>query len=138
MRDADKAIGNLNIKFGWGWLFLAILLAMGMGLFSFTPDWLGGYTALPRRFLRLAHISFMALSLTNVLYGLCIDRVSLPITAKKIGSYCMVLAAVLMPFTCLLSMFDSFFQKLFFIPALSCAAAIFIMAWGQLKKQVIP
>ena len=66
-------IGRTNIKFGWCWLFVGLLEAMGIGLFAFNPDWLGGYVSLERRLLRLSHIAFMALALTNILYGLCIE-----------------------------------------------------------------
>ena len=58
-----ETIGRLNVRFGWCWLFLGVLQAMIIGLFAFSPDWLGGYTSLTRRFLRLSHISFIALPL---------------------------------------------------------------------------
>ena len=127
-------IGAINIRFGWCWLFTGILMAMWLGLFAFNAEWLGGYASLTRRFLRLSHIAFMALSLTNVLYGMCIDSINLPVKVKKTGSYCMITAAVFMPVICLLSMVDVFFQSFFFIPALSFACAIFIMSLGQLKR----
>lgn len=127
-------MGRINIKFGWCWLLIGILVAMWMGLFAFKPDWLGGYTSLPRRFLRLSHIAFMALALTNVLYGLCIDSANVSIRLKKIGSYCMIIAAVTMPIICLFSICNSFFQSMFFIPALAFICAVFIMAIGQIKR----
>lgn len=126
-------IGKINIVFGWCWLFIGILEAMLIGLYAFKSDWLGGYTSLPRRFLRLSHIAFMALSLTNVLYGICIDSVKLTEFLKKSGSYSMIIAAISMPIICTLSIFSNFFQFFFFIPALSFACAIFIMAFGQIK-----
>ncbi len=130
----DKKIGKTNIKFGWCWLFIGILEAMWIGLFAFQEDWLGGYTSLARRFLRLSHIAFIALSLTNILYGLYIDSINLPQKAKKTGSYTMIIAAVFMPSLCLLSIVNTLFQSFFFIPAVSFAVAIFIMALGQLKR----
>lgn len=130
----DKSIGRINIKFGWCWLFIGLLEAMWIGLYAFTPGWLGGYTSLARRFLRLSHIAFMALPLANVLYGLCIDSAELSDRIKKIGSYSMIIAAIFMPAICLLSMSNSFFQSLFFIPALSFTCGVFIMAFGYVKK----
>jgi len=62
----NKHIGKINITFGWCWLFVGILEAAWIGSFAFQPDWLGGYASLTRRFLRLSHIAFMALSLTNL------------------------------------------------------------------------
>ena len=128
-------IGKINIKFGWSWLFIGILVAMWMGLFAFKDGWLGGYTSLPRRFLRLSHVAFMALSLTNVLYGLCIDSANLSERFKKAGSYLMIIAAVFMPTICLLSMYKACFQMFFCIPAVSFALAAFIMALGQIKSK---
>lgn len=109
-------------------------MAMWMGLHAFKPDWLGGYSSLPRRFLRLSHIAFMALSLTNILYGICIDSINLPEKLKKLGSYSMIMAAITMPIICLFSIYDSFFQNLFFIPALTFTCAVFIMAFGYIKR----
>ena len=131
----DKNIGMINTKFGWSWLFVAILQAMFLGLYAFEPDWLGGYVSLQRRFLRLSHISFVALSLVNIFYGLSLDAANLSSRLKKTGSYLMIIAAVFMPAICLLSMANRFFQNLFFIPAISFACAIFIMAIGQLKRR---
>lgn len=130
----NREIGKINIRFGWIWLFIGILMAMWMGLHVFKSNWLGGYTSLPRRLLRLSHIAFMALSLTNILYGFSIDSVNLPIKVKKIGLYAMIIAAIFMPIICLLSAHNIFFQSFFFIPALSFALAIFIMALGQIKR----
>ncbi len=128
-------IGQLNIKFGWAWLFIGILMAMFIGLFAFKGEWLGGYTSLIRRYLRLAHISFMALPITNVLYGLCIDNANLTDKQKIIGSYAMISAAVFMPTICLLTICNGFFENLFFIPALSFACAISLIAWGYIQKE---
>lgn len=130
----NKEIGKINIKFGWLWLSIAIVMAMYMGLYAFKTDWLGDYASLPRRFLRLSHISFMALALTNVLYGLCIDSINLSLKVKRLGSYSMVVAAIFMPIICFLSAWNSFFQHFFFIPAGSFACAAFIMALGQIRR----
>lgn len=130
----DKRIGRINIRFGWCWLFAGLLEGMWLGLYAFKGDWLGGYASLTRRFLRLSHIAFMALALTNILYGLCLDSVKLSERVKRTGSYAMITAAVSMPAVCILSVFNSFFQSLFFIPALSFACGVFTMALGQIKK----
>ncbi len=131
----DTNIGRLNVKFGWCWLSLGVLQAMVIGLFAFNQDWLGGYTSLTRRLLRLSHISFMALPLLNVLYGHCLDSANLWLKAKKIGSYAMIIAGVSMPTICLLSAVNEFFQLFFFIPASTFAAAVMIMAVGQVRAK---
>lgn len=130
----DKKIGKTNVTFGWCWLFIGILEAIWIGLFAFQEEWLGGYTTLARRFLRLSHIAIMALSLTNILYGLCIDSITLPLKVKKTGSFAMIIAAIFMPSLCLLSIVNKIFQSFFFIPAVSFAIAIFIIALGQFNR----
>lgn len=130
----NKRIGNINIKFGWFWLFIGLLQAIWIGLYAFSPEWLGGYASLSRRLLRLSHIAFMALSLTNILYGLCIDSVNLSKSLKKIGSYSMIIAAISMPTICLLTISNNFFELFFFIPSLSFACGLLIMALGQIKR----
>lgn len=127
-------IEKLNIKFGWAWLLIGIFQAAFIGMFAFGPDWLGGYTSLMRRFIRLSHIAFMALSLVNIIYGLCLPMTNLTAKLKKVGSYSMILAAISMPLICIFSAFNSFFQNLFFIPVISFITAVIIMVIGQLKK----
>ena len=127
-------IGRRNITFGWIWMFLGILVAAGIGLFAFTPDWLGGYASLERRFLRLGHISFIALPLINIIYGQYIDDVQLSDRQKKTGSALMIIAAVFMPLINFLCIAHSFFENFFFIPTLSFAGAIILMALGQVKR----
>lgn len=128
-----ETIGRLNVRFGWCWLFLGVLQAMIIGLFAFSPDWLGGYTSLTRRFLRLSHISFIALPLFNVLYGQSLDDLNLGVRIKKTGSYAMIVAGVTMPTVCLLCAANSVFQLFFFIPASSFALGVVIMAFAQIR-----
>lgn len=131
LRDSD--VGKINIIFGWCWLFLGILGAVWLGLYAFSPDWLGGYSSLSRRLLRLAHIAVMALSLTNILYGLCLKLTSLPLRLKKVGSFAMIITAVSMPLACLVSMFNLAFKSFFSIPVIFFCLAGFIMIVGQIK-----
>jgi hypothetical protein len=131
----SEDIGRLNVRFGWCWLFIGVLQAMLIGLFAFSQDWLGGYTSLTRRFLRLSHISFMALPLLNVLYGHGVDGLKLGSGVKRIGSYAMIVAGVAMPVVCLMAAINGMFQLLFFIPASSFAIGVMVMAFGQLRSR---
>ncbi len=115
-------------------MFLGILVAAGIGLFAFTPDWLGGYASLERRFLRLGHISFIALPLINIIYGQLIDNTQLSDRQKKTGSSLMIIAAVSMPLINFLCIANGFFENFFFSPTLSFAGAIILMALGQVKR----
>lgn len=129
-----SAIGKRNITFGWFWMFLGILVAAGIGLFAFTPDWLGGYASLQRRFLRLGHISFIALPLINIIYGQFIDEARLSDKQKKTGSALMIVAAIFMPLINFLCIANGIFQNFFFIPTLSFAGAVILMTIGQVKR----
>ena len=132
----DTNIGKLNIGFGWAWLLLGILEAVFIGLFAFQSDWLGGFVALTRRLVILSHIAFMALSIVNIIYGLCLPAANLSNNLKKTGSYCMVLASISMPILCLLSARNSFFQNLFFIPVVCFLIAVVVMIIGQFKSEI--
>lgn len=129
----NNNVSKINIIFGWCWLFLGIIGAMWLGLYAFTPDWLGGYISLSRRLLRLAHVAVMALSLTNILYGLCLDRTGLTLRLKRIGSFTMIITAIGMPFACLASIYKSSFEIFFSIPVISFCLAVIIMIVGQTK-----
>ena len=130
----NSQIGKRNITFGWSWMFIGVLSAMILGIFAFQEGWIGGYGSLPRRFIRLGHVAFMALSIINVLYGLCIDSIGLTDKAKEVGSYTIIVAAVFMPTISILSAVIPFIQNFYFIPAISFLISVSIMAYGQLKK----
>jgi hypothetical protein len=132
----EQDLGKLNIKFGWTWLLIGIIEAAIIGMFAFQSDWMGGYTSLARRFIRLSHIAFMALPLVNILYGLCLSAVKLTYKIKRVGSYSMILTAIFMPLLCLLSAFNIFFKNLFFIPVTCFFIAVAIMVIGQFRKEV--
>jgi len=128
-------IGKLNIKFGWVWLLVGIFEAAFIGMFAFQEGWLGGYVSLTRRLVRLSHIAFMALSILNIIYGLCLEQLDFSLRLKKIGSYSMILAAIFMPTICLLSAINSFFQALFFLPVVFFLIAAIIMVIAQLRNK---
>ena len=61
--------GHINIVFGWAWICVGLILGLVMGMRAEGEQWLGGYNSLTRRYLRLGHIAFIALSIINILYG---------------------------------------------------------------------
>ncbi|MFH1621908.1 MAG: hypothetical protein ABIA97_02165 [Candidatus Omnitrophota bacterium] len=134
--NRNQGDGSLNIKFGWIWLLIGIIEAAFIGMYAFKSDWLGGYTSLARRFIRLSHIAFMALSIVNIIYGLYLPLVQIPNKIKKVGSYSMILAAISMPLICILSAFQIKFQALFFMPVLFFIIAVVIMIIGQSRSKI--
>src|SRR2546423_11267121 len=68
-----------NWEFGWGFLLLGFLSGAVIGLRFHREEFLGGYTALRRRMVRLGHICFVALGILNVVFALS------PVTDSRAG-----------------------------------------------------
>jgi hypothetical protein len=79
---ADRSVGVLpqrqtisvlaNLAIGWSSLAAGALTGLVLGLWSFggpmpVPEWLGDYSSLPRRLMRLGHIAFFGLGILNIL-----------------------------------------------------------------------
>lgn len=128
-------MGELNVTFGWLWINAGIISGMIMGLWSFggpviSPSGFESYSSLSRRFVRLGHVAFIALSIINILYGRELDNVNLPNFLKHTGSYAMIFAAVGIPLGCLGAAFKNSFKYFLALPATSFLVATLIMSWG--------
>ena len=131
-------MGELNITFGWLWINAGVISGMIMGLWSFkgplkSPAGMEDYSSLPRRFVRLGHVAFIALSMINILYGQAIDNVNLPHFLKEAGSYAMIFAAVGIPLGCMTAAFRNKLKYCLALPATSFLVATLIMAWGVMR-----
>lgn len=113
----------INITAAWIGFALGCLSGAVPGLFFHREDWLGGYTAWPRRLLRLAHIAFFGIGFLNL--GLGLTGQALDLTAPA-ASILMIVGAVTMPAVCYASAFKPIFRHLFFIPAGSVLLSIII------------
>ena len=108
---------------------------MIMGLWSFggpvkSPSGLEEYSSLPRRFIRLGHVAFIALSMTNILYGRELGHINVPLFLEYTASYAMIFAAVGMPLGCFGAAFKNSLKYFLILPATSFFVATLIMAWG--------
>ena len=81
------------------------LSGMILGLRAEGEQWLGGYASLTRRYLRLAHVAFVALSIINILYGKELGTIDLPDHFKNIGSALMIFGAAGVPLACISAAF---------------------------------
>lgn len=63
-------MNTFNWQFGWMLVLAGFAAGAILGLFFHREDFLGGYTAFPRRMARLGHIALVALGMLNVLYAL--------------------------------------------------------------------
>ena len=117
----------LNLYFGWSWVLLGFLSGAAIGLRFHRSDFLGGYDALPRRLVRLGHISLVALGALNVLFALS------PVTSDArgtIASWCFVAGGALMPAVCFLSAWREPFRHAFFIPVSALVTAAILTLIG--------
>lgn len=95
-------IGSRNVKGGLLLVSLGLLAGLGMSLYAFEPlvpppAALAHYDDLPRRMIRLAHISAIMLPLLNIVLGGWIDRLSLSRPAKECASLLLLLGGALVP-----------------------------------------
>ena len=125
-------IGEINVLFGWAWMCLGFILGMTLGMWAEGETWLGGYTSVERRYLRLGHVAFIALSIINILYGKELAAVALPTLVKNVGSYLMIFGATGVPLTCISA---AFFRKTRYflpLPALAVLAGVSILVIGMI------
>ena len=113
----------INITAAWIGFLLGAVSGAVPGLFFHNPDWLGGYTAWPRRLIRLGHISFFGIGFLNLGMGLTGSVLSI---ASPAASVLMLVGAVAMPAVCYASAFRPEFRHLFFIPAGSVLVSLIL------------
>lgn len=115
---------QLHMMAGWGGILLGALSGVVMGLFFHRENWAGGYGSFRRRMMRLGHISFFGLGFLNLLFGLSLQVLHLPVVNLQVASVGFLSGALTMPLICLLSAWKERFRHLFFIPVLGVLAGI--------------
>jgi len=118
---------NANIIAGWTGIAIGIVCGAGIGLFFHLEQFLGGYSAFPRRLLRLGHIAFFGLGFINLAFGLTTAGASNQPVAIDIASWLLIVGAALMPVICFLTAWKKVFRHLFPIPVLSVLGGICIL-----------
>jgi len=124
--------GQINILFGWAWMCVGFLSGMILGIRSEGEQWLGGYASLKRRYLRLAHVAFVALSIINILYGKELGTIDLSNHLKNIGSALMIFGAAGVPLTCISAAFVKKTRYLLPVPAFAVLIGVIILLIGLL------
>ena len=123
-------VGEINILFGWAWMCVGFLSGMILGLRADGEQWLGGYASLTRRYLRLAHVAFVALSIINILYGRELGTIDLPNHFKNIGSALMIFGAAGVPLACISAAFLRKTRYLLPVPAAAVLIGVIILLIG--------
>ncbi len=124
--------GEINILFGWAWMCLGFISGMTLGMWAEGEKWLGGYASIARRYLRLGHVAFIALSIINILYGKELGDIDLPLHVKNIGSYLMLFGAAGVPLTCISAAFFRKTKYLLPLPALAILTGTSILVIGMI------
>ncbi len=123
-------MGEINVIFGWAWMCVGFISGMLLGLRAEGKNWLGGYASVTRRYLRLAHVAFIALSIINILYGKELASVDLADNIKNIGSALMIFGAVGIPLACIAAAFISKTKYLLPLPASAILLGTIILVIG--------
>ncbi len=126
------AVANpLNYLAGWSLVLAGFLSGAAIGLGFHRDDFLGGYTSLRRRMVRLGHIAFVALGIINVVFAL--SPAPADQTTAAIASICFLTGGVAMPIVCFLTAWRERFRHLFFIPVTALVAAVVFTLVGALS-----
>jgi hypothetical protein len=112
-------VPQINLAAAWCGILLGIISGMALGLGFLREDFLGGYDSARRRLYRLAHISFFGLAFINFAFWLTVRLESLPVAGVAAASVAMIVGAVTMPATCLLTAHWRAGRHFFAVPVLS-------------------
>ena len=121
---------DLNLLVGWISMLAGVLSGSAIGLHFHQETWLGGYSSLRRRMVRLGHIAFFGIGFLNILFGLTSQAVPLPALNLSIASYGLLGANIAMPATCFLTAWREPMRRLFPIPVIAVAVAVVSMLAG--------
>ena len=124
--------GEINILFGWAWMCIGFISGMILGMWVEGEKWLGGYTSLARRYLRLGHVAFIALSIINIQYGRQLGSDGLPLYVRNIGSPLMIFGAAGVPLACISAAFFKKAKYFLPLPALALLIGTAILVIGMI------
>ncbi|MEL7149716.1 MAG: hypothetical protein AAGK71_03230 [Pseudomonadota bacterium] len=110
-----------------------------MGLWSFggpfpTPEWIGDYDSLPRRFLRLAHVAMFALGLLHMLVARQITSAPTRPSLDRLGLNAMAIGNVLMPTFLIAAAVWEPLKYLTPIPTLALTIAFAVAAFSAYRQ----
>ena len=121
----------LNEIFGWWWIAVGFALGALLGTGFDRDGWLGGYSGLRRRLLRLGHIACVALGMLNVLFAQSAPRLGLDEPLLAVASWLLLTGAVLMPVSCVLVAWWRGLKPLFAVPVLALLGGTVLVALGN-------
>ena len=111
-------------------MFLGVVSGAVIGLFFHKEEWAGGYGSFRRRMIRLGHISFFGIGFLNLMFGLTLKAITLPVFHISIASIGFLIGMITMPLCCFLTAWRKPFRHLFPVPVLSVLAGIIPILLG--------
>ena len=121
---------EFSLLAGWIGMLAGAISGALFGLVFHQEQWMGGYGSFRRRLTRLGHISFFGLGFLNMLFGLSVKAVPLPLPYAHVASLGFIAGAVTMPLCCFLSAWRPAFRHLFPIPVVSIVSGILSVLIG--------
>ncbi len=120
-------------------LFLGAASGLVIGLWSFggplpEPAWVGGYSELPRRLIRLGHIALFALGMINLMLARQHAGFGLPERTTRLALAAMNIGNLLMPALLFATVFLPAMKYLLAAPALAVTLALAIAAHGGWRQ----
>jgi hypothetical protein len=120
-------------------MLLGAVSGLVIGLWSFggplpEPAWVGGYSELPRRLIRLAHIALFALGMINLMLTRQHAGFDLPERATRLALAAMNVGTLLMPALLFATVFVPPMKYLLAVPALAVTLALAIAAYGGWRQ----
>ncbi len=107
---------RVNLMIGWVSMIAGAVTGATIGLYFHDEAWMGGYTSLRRRMLRLGHIAFFGMGIVNVLFALTAAALDLPPAPARLASIGFATGALTMPICCFLTAWRPGLRVLFPIP----------------------
>ncbi len=116
---------------GWSLILAGFAGGALIGLRFHREEFLGGYSSLRRRLVRLGHIALVALGLLNLAYALA---PTLGVAARwpGPGGAALFAGGIAMPAVCFLAAWRPVFRHLFFLPVLLLGFAALSATLGTL------
>lgn len=125
----------------WSSIVLGAVTGLVLGLWSFggpvpTPEWIGAYDALPRRFLRLAHIALFALGMLHLMAFRQISATPVSAGLDRMALQAMAFGNIAMPLTLVAAACWEPSKFLTPLPALALTFAFAVTAAGAVRHNL--
>ncbi len=120
----------VNEPFGWICIMLGFIAGAIIGTGFHRENFLGGYTSLRRRMIRLGHIALIALGFLNILFAYSTTFHDYLNQWQTTASWALIIGTIAMPACCFLTAWKQSFRHLFFIPVLSLIVGVLSILLG--------